>query len=82
MGFKKSWDVANIASQLQHLSRECSSPYTDGFTAFELKKDLYLIKEVLDRALKNSPDFGDMEKDWLTEREQKRIINILKDKEK
>jgi len=81
MGFKKSWDVSEITSQIHNLSRNCSSSYTDGFTAFELKKELYLLKEVIDRALKDAPDFGELEKDWLTGQEQKRIINILKSKE-
>ena len=44
---KKNWDVANIASQLRELSNQCSSPYNDGFTAFELKKDLYQIKDLI-----------------------------------
>lgn len=81
MSYKKSWDASDIVSQLYRLSKECSSPYTDGFTSFELKKDLYLIKETVDKALKDSPDFGQLEKDWLTELEQKRIIKILKNKE-
>lgn len=81
MGFKKNWDVSEITSQIHSLSRNCSSSYTDGFTAFELKKELYLLKETIDRALKAAPDFGELEKDWLTEQEQKRIIRILKDKE-
>jgi len=78
MSYKKSWDTSDIVSQLYRLSRECSSPHTDGFTSFELKKDLYLIKEVVDKVLKDSPDFGKLEQDWLTEQEQKRIIKILK----
>jgi hypothetical protein len=78
MGFKKNWDVADIARQLHTLSRECSSPYNDGFTSFEIKKDLYQLKDIIDRALSESPDFGEIEKQWLTEQEQKRIIKILK----
>jgi hypothetical protein len=81
MSYKKSWDTSDIVSQLYRLSRECSSPNTDGFTSFELKKDLYLIKEVVDKVLKDSPDFGKLEQDWLTDLEQKRIIKILKNKE-
>jgi hypothetical protein len=73
--------VANIASQIRQISVNCSSSYTDGFTAWELKKDLYQIKELIDQALKTSPNFGTMEEEWLTEQEQKRIINILKSKE-
>jgi hypothetical protein len=78
MGFKKSWDVADITRQLHSLERECASPYNDGFTAFELKKELYLIKEIVDRAMEQSPNFGDMEDQWLQEQEKKRIIKILK----
>ncbi len=78
MGLKKNWDVADIANQLHSLSRECSSSYTDGYTSFEFKKELYIIKEIVDHALNIAPDFGEMEQEWLTEQEQKRIIKILK----
>jgi hypothetical protein len=78
MGFNKSWDEADIARQLHAMARECASPYNTGFITFDIKKDLYLIKEILDRALENAPDFGQLEKEWLTEQEKKRIINILK----
>jgi len=78
MGFRKSWDVADISTQLHALSRECRSPYNDGFTAFYAKQDLYQIKSIVDTALAVSPDFGDLEKDWLQEQEKKRIIKILK----
>jgi hypothetical protein len=75
---KKSWSIEDVATQLRALSRECSSSYNDGFTAFELKKDLYQIKELVDQALSSSPNFGELEQQWLTNQEQKRIIKILK----
>jgi hypothetical protein len=75
---KKSWSIEDVATQLRALSRECSSPYNDGFTAFELKKDLYQIKKLVDQALSSSPNFGELEQQWLTNQEQKRIIKILK----
>ena len=78
MGFRKNWDAANIISQIHVLSRECSSPRNDGFTSFECKKDLYQLKQIIDTALAEAPDFGDLEQQWLTEQEQKRIIKILK----
>jgi hypothetical protein len=78
MGFHKSWDAGDIARQLHGLARECSSPYNDGFTAFECKKDLYQLKKIVDDALAEAPDFGALETQWLTEQEQKRIIKILK----
>ena len=70
--------MEEIARQINSLSRECSSTYNDGFTTFELKKDLYQIKQLLDDALDRAPNFGQLEEDWLTEQEKKRIIKILK----
>jgi hypothetical protein len=78
MGFKKSWDVSSITSQIHSLSRECSSPYNDGFTAWGCKQDLLAIQQLVNDAIKNSPNFGTMEEEWLKEQEQKRIIKILK----
>ena len=78
MGFKKSWDVADISHQIHSLARECASAYNDGFTAFECKKDLYQLKNIIDRSLSEAPNFGEIEQQWLTEQEQKRIIKILK----
>ena len=75
---RKLWDVSSIASQLRSLSSQCANPHNDGFTAFELKKDLYQIKQLVDEALERAPNFGQLEQDWLTEQEKKRIINILK----
>jgi len=74
---KKTWSVEEIATQIHAIARECASPYNEGFTAFELKKDLYQIKEILDTAIKQSPTFSG-EQEWLTEQEKKRIIKILK----
>jgi hypothetical protein len=78
MGFRKSWDVANIAGQIHSLARECSSGYNDGFVAFECKKDLYQIKQIIEDAISQSPDFGHLEEQWLQEQEKNRIIKILK----
>jgi hypothetical protein len=75
---KKSWSVEEIATQVHALARECSSPYNDGFTAFDCKKDLYQIKFLVDQSLNNSPNFSSLEEEWLTEQEKKRIIKILK----
>jgi hypothetical protein len=78
MGFKTNWDIAEISRQIHTMSRECSSTYNTGFVTFEIKKDLYQLKQIIDQALKDAPDFGDLEQQWLTEQEQKRIIKILK----
>lgn len=78
MGFRKSWDIASMIGQIHSLARECSSPRNDGFTAFECKKDLYELKQIVDAALAEAPDFGNTEDLWLQEQEKKRIIKILK----
>jgi len=78
MGFKKSWDADSITSQIHTLYRECSSPHNDGFTAWGCKQDLLLIQQLVNEAVKNSPNFGETEINWLKEQEQKRIIKILK----
>jgi hypothetical protein len=78
MGFRKRWDVADVVNQIHSLSRECSSHYNDGFTAFECKKDLYQIKKIVDEALASAPTFGSIEDEWLEDQEKKRVIKILK----
>jgi len=77
MGFKKNWDVANVSSQIYTMARECASPYNDGYNSFEIKKDLWELKFIIDQAIKNTPTFSG-EEEWLTTQEQKRIIKHLK----
>ena len=78
MGFKKSWEVSDITSQVHSLAREISSPYNDGFNQWNCKQDLYQIKQLVDQALSKSPYFGELEEQWLLEQEKKHIIKILK----
>lgn len=75
---KKLWSVSDITQQLHGIARECGSPYNDGFTGFYIKQDLYQIKFILDEIIKNCPNFGNAEEQWLTEQEKKRIIKHLK----
>ena len=78
MGFKKSWEVSDITSQVHSLAREISSPYNDGYTQWHCKQDLYQIKQLVDQALARSPNLGDLEQEWLQTQEKKHIIKILK----
>lgn len=75
---KKSWSVEEIARQVHALSRELNSPFNEGFTSFGCKQDLYQIKWLVDEVFKNSPSFGSLEQEWLTEQEKSRIIKHLK----
>jgi len=78
MGYKKNWDVADLYSQIRSLSSAVNSKYSDGFTAFYAKQDLYKIKWFVDEQLKHSNSFAG-EQEWLREEEKKRVVKILKD---
>lgn len=77
MSFYKNWDASDILQQIHRMNREMSSSHTDGFTSFEIKKELYEIKFAIDNIIKNSPTFS-TEQEWLTQQEKKRIIKHLK----
>jgi hypothetical protein len=79
MGFKKSWDVGNVAQQINSAAYECMSPYNDGFTGFYTKQDLYRIKWILEDALKRCPTYAG-EDEWLREHDKKKVISILSEK--
>jgi hypothetical protein len=78
MGFKKNWDVANVAKQINIARMECTAYQNDGFTQWSAKQDLYKIKWIVEDAIRHCPHFS-FEKEWLKEQEQKQIIDILKE---
>lgn len=73
MGYKIDWDRNRIWTDLGRMMAEVSSPHNDGFTASEIKKDLYEIKCFLESRYNDLPKFTG-EDDW----EKQRILNILK----
>lgn len=77
MGFRKPMDYNQIHHQIYMAGVELRSPYNDGFTQWEIKKDLYQLKWLLDQIMKDSPTFSD-EEDFLKEHEQKVIWRTLK----
>ena len=79
MGYKHSYDIIQAHQQVRAAARECSDPRNDGFIAWGVKQDLYQLKWMLDDLMKDCPEFGEMEKEWLHEQEQKRIIRYLRD---
>ena len=78
MGYKKNWDVANVAQQINTMVYETISGHNDGFTQWGVKQDLYRIKWLVEDALKRSSTFSG-EEEWLRDQEQKKIIKILSD---
>lgn len=76
MGFKLP-DTDGAMSILHKALYEVNSPYNDGITAFEIKKDLYRIKFFLDEQLNKASKFYG-EEEFLQECEQKKMWDILK----
>lgn len=77
MGFRKPLETNDVKMQLLRTHSEICSPYNEGFTSWELKKELYDIKWLLDEMLKRQPTFND-EEQWLTEQEKKKVWSELK----
>lgn len=75
MGFQ-SPDTNSAIGILSKALIEVNSPYNDGMTAFEIKKDLYKIKFFLDEQLSKASKFHG-EEEFLKECEQKRVWDIL-----
>ena len=78
MGYKKSYDITDIARQINAASYESSNPYNDGFVGWGAKQDLYRLKEILDEAIRRCPKFS-LEKEWLREQDKKKVIKYLID---
>ncbi len=77
MGFKKPLEANDVKMQLIRAHGEICSPYNDGFTTWEIKKDLYEIKWLLEEMLKRQPTFSD-EEAWLEEQHKKHMWSELK----
>lgn len=73
MGYRKDWDTHAIKHSLWKMAYECSSPYNDGFTQFEVKKELLEIKFLVDDLLADTPTFAGEE-----DIHHQRLINKLK----
>jgi vancomycin permeability regulator SanA len=57
MGFRKPMDYNAVSHQIYMSGVELNSPRNDGFVTFEIKKDLYRLRFLLDQILKDSPEF-------------------------
>jgi hypothetical protein len=77
MGYKKEWDINSIRHQLWIMAYECSDARNDGYMQWSIKQDLYQLKWLVDELIKDAPHFS-MEDEWLKEKEQEQIVEILK----
>lgn len=76
MGFRKPMDFNAVYHQIYMTGVEVMSTRNDGFTAWEMKKDLYQLKSMIDLILEQSGKFSG-EDEWLAEQEKNKIVRIL-----
>jgi hypothetical protein len=69
MGFRSPMDKHSVQHQIYMAGVELYSPYNDGFNQFEIKKDLYKLKWLIDSIMKDSPEFAG-EKEFVEEHEK------------
>ena len=76
MGFRKPMDYNSVQHQIYIAGVELNSPRNDGFVQWEIKKDLYKLKFLLDQILERSPEFVD-EQEFLAEQSKKQMWRQL-----
>ena len=70
-------DMDDIMSMIRKMNIEMTSPYNDGYVSWGIKQDLYILKFFLDKIVADAPTFVG-EDEWLQDREQEVIMEILK----
>jgi hypothetical protein len=78
MGYRKPIELNSIITQLRKAYIEVNSPYNDGFTGWETKRELYEIKFLLDEIIKESTSFGEIEERYLNEVNKLKVWRELK----
>jgi hypothetical protein len=76
MGYRKPMDYNSVHHQIYMAGVELNSPYNDGFITYEIKKDLYKLKWLLDEIMADSPTFAD-EEEFLKEHSQTKMWRTL-----
>ena len=70
-------DYNSVHDQIRTSGAELCSPYNDGYTTWEIKKDLYQLKFLLDEILARSPTYS-VEPQFLEEQSKKKMWKTLK----
>ena len=70
MRFKSPMDRYSIQHQLHMAGVEMNSLHNDGYTTWEIKKDLYRIKFLVDQILASASSYA-VEEEWLNEESKK-----------
>ena len=69
-------DYNSVSHQIYIAGVELHSPYNDGYVQWEIQKDLYKLKWLLDEILKDSPEFTG-EEEFLQEQSKKQMWRAL-----
>jgi len=76
MGFKNPLDYNRMHHQVYMAGVELHHPGNDGFTQFEIKKDLHKIKWLIDEIMADAPTFAG-EEEFLKEHDQVKMWRTL-----
>jgi len=77
MGFRKPMDYSSVHHQIYMAGVEMHSGHNDGFTTWEIKKDLHRIKWLVDEIMADSPTYAE-EKEFLDEHSKVKMWRTLK----
>lgn len=76
MGFRKPMDYNSVHDQICRSGAELRSRRHDGYTTWEIKKDLCQLKFLLEEILADSPTYSG-EQQFLEEHSKKKMWEIL-----
>lgn len=68
----------SVRKELFKIYHEITDPMNDGFTQWEYKKSLIDVKYIIDNMLDCSSKFGALEDEYIKNKEQQKLIGILK----
>jgi len=77
MGFRKPMDYSSVHHQIYMAGVELHSGHNDGYTTWEIKKDLHRIKWLVDEIMADSPTYAE-EKEFLDEHSKVKMWRTLK----
>lgn len=77
MGYYKKIDLKETQVKILIACAETNNRLTDGYIQFEIKKELYELKWILDEYFAKAPRFVG-EDEWVDEMIQKKVWEILK----
>lgn len=78
MGFIKRWNADDVVRQVNLCASQMRYRGNDGYIQWDCKKDLLTVKYELERLLRNSPSFGEVETSFVDDMEKQQSWEILK----